>query len=778
VVFTVALAIGANALVFSGVRALLIRPLPFPDAERIVWIHGGNRATGTSREQLSANEAQSLAEQTATYDAVGVIGDRAFLRVDGDRRERWNGIWVTPSVFDVLGVRPVLGRPITVDDARAGTRVMLVSHERWTRDLSADTSLIGRPIRFYDGHTFILAGVLPSGLEFPLGHMPKSGNGSGYSIGVQDFWILGQEGETLPGGMTIARLREGITMAAARAEAAVLAGRLLTAGVTTDVGRSLEVMSLRDQALGLVAPGLRLAQAFAILMLVLACANLANLVLLRAYAREQEFAVQAALGASSGAIVRGIIVETVVLMVGGGLMGLAIATLARHALQFLAAGAVPLVERIVLDWPVVLFTVLVTGIATLVVAAVPSVFVVRGKGHASLLIGGRTQTASRRHARLRSGLVMGQVALALVLSVGAGLIATSFRRLMSVDAGYDSRGVITADVEIFDHPDPRSFYQELHRRLRALPGVEAMGLIQSTPLTGKWTFTDAFVVVGRAEDPASAPAVSGAFVAFDFFGAMKIPVVRGRTFTADEFLADDAPSLMINESAARRFFPGTDPLGESVVISGKPRRIVGVVKDMRDVRLDTPPEPQWYQPLFGAGTQLIVRVGTDGSSAIPMVRRELLAVDPRFVVNGIAALDDIVASTVSERRMAMRLLAALAGIALLMAAIGLHGVVSFNVLRRRREFGVRSALGAQRAALMTMVLREGVRMALVGVAAGVVLVVWLAGALEQLLFEVSATDATTISATAVVLIVVAVVASLLPGWKAASVDPVEALRAE
>jgi putative ABC transport system permease protein len=259
---------------------------------------------------------------------------------------------------------------------------------------------------------------------------------------------------------------------------------------------------------------------------------------------------------------------------------------------------------------------------------------------------------------------------------------------------------------------------------------------------------------------------------------MNTPVVAGRKFTEQEDMAGNAPVLMINESAARRFFPGRSPLGESVLLAGKARRIVGVVKDMRDVRLDAPPEPQWFQPLFGSGTQLIVRVAGDASDAIPMLRREMLAADSRFVVNGIGSLDDIVATTVTERRMAMRLLSALAAIALGMASIGLYGVVSFNVARRHREFGVRSALGAQRHALLGMVLREGIGMALTGIAIGVGLSVWLTRVLERLLFQVSPTEPSTITMIAGLLLLVAVCASLVPAWRGASVDPAMALRAD
>ena len=778
-VVTLAIAIGANGVIFSAVRALLDRPLPFHDGDRIVWIQGHAGGPGAARLTLTSAETNAIAGGIGTYEAVAVIGDRAFLRERADgRRERWHGLWITPSLFEVLGVRPAFGRPITMEDARRGERAMMIGYERWLRDLGGDTTIVGRPIHFHDGHTYLVAGILPPGLEFPLGRLPQSGNGSGFVTGVQDFWILGQEGSELPGGMTIARLNASATPASAATEARVVSRRLLAEGLASDSARTMAVVSMRDQALGLVRPGLRLAQGFAVLLVLLACANLSNLVLLRAHAREQELAIHVALGAGWRVLAGGILAEVAVLAAAGGAAGLALTALAQRVVRLLATGSMPLLERVTTDWVVVLFTLVTASVIALLVALIPAGIVATSNLQARLISGGRSHTTTRRQMRVRSALVASQVALALVLSVGAALIAASFARLMTVDAGYDPRGVVTAEVEIFDHPDPASFYRDLRRTLRDVPGIEAVGLVHSTPLTGKWTFEDPFVIVGRTVDPETAPRVAGAFIAFDYFAAMKTPILRGRAFTEAEDMHGNAPVLIINESAAARFFPGEDPIGHSVMLAGTARHIVGVVKDMRDVRLDAPAEPQWYQPLFGAGTELIIRVSGDARGSVPAVRRLLLTADPRFVVNRIEALDDIVAETVAERRMAMRLLSALALIALAMSAIGLHGVLAFSVDRRRREFGVRSALGASRPSLLALVVRDGLRMAMVGVGAGLAMALALTRGLESLLFAVSPTEPTVLIAIAGLLVIVAAAASAVPGWRAASVDPARALRAE
>ena len=775
---TVALAIGVNSMIFSAVRGLLVHPLPFPDAERLVWVYGRNESADAARDKPTELEVNALAKEATGVEAVAVIGDRAFVRAEGASRVRWSGMWVTPSLFTVLGVRPSLGRAFDASDTRGGTPIMMLGYERWQRDFGGDPAIVGRVVHFIDNHHFLVVGILPRGLEFPFGPMPQSGNGSGFTIGVQDFWIVGQEGDVLPGGAALARVKPTATVALARTEAATISARLSAAQPATQAHRSLELVSLRDQALGLVRPGLQLAQGFAILMLLLACANLTNLMVLRTSARDRELGVRAALGASHRAIAWSVVAEVLLLVGVGGGGGLAVATLARAGLELVAAGSIPMLEHVTVDWAVAAFTVGVTGFVATLVAVIPATLVVRGNLHRTLFSGGRTHTTDRRRARLRGALVVSQVALALVLSVGAALVVESFSRLMSVDAGYDAAGVIAADVSLYDHPQGHEFYRQLHVRLRTLPGVEAVGMIQSTPLTGKWTFKDPFAIVGRPGDPDAAPRVSGAFVAFDYFAAMRTPIVRGRAFTEAEYMAPDAPALIINESAARRFFPTQNPLGESVFLAGKARRIVGVVTDMRDVRLDVPAEPQWYQPSFGDGTQLIVRTSGRAADMIPTLRRELEGSDRRLVINSIDALEDIVTTTVVERRMAMRLLAALAGMALMLASIGLYGVLSFAVARREREFGVRSALGATRSSLLTLVLRDGVRLALVGIALGTMLALWLTEALRGLLFEVSPTEPRTFSMIAGVLVLVAAAASLVPAWRAARADPVRTLRSD
>jgi putative ABC transport system permease protein len=775
-ILTIGLAIGANASVFSMVRGLLDHPLPLADAERVAWVYARTNADPNAREKLGGDEVTSLVRDAASLEAVAVIGDRGFVRVEASERSRWGGIWVTPGIALVLGVAPALGRMIAAEDVGTSGRVMMIGYSRWMRDFGGDSSIIGRAIHFDDNHVFTVIGVLPRGLEFPFARQPQSGNGSGFAIGEQDFWIPGHEAGGLPGGAVVVRVRRGVAMATARAEVATIASRF-AADSSSGPGREFELVSVRDQALGLVRPGLRLAQAFAVLMLILACANLTNLVLVRASERERELAIRVTLGASALAIARRVVAEVAIVVAVGAALGLVLAAFARDVLRLLAAQSVILIEHVVIDWTVVLFTGLVSILVTVVVALLGSLAPMRGQMHALVLGPGRSQTAGRGHARLRATLVASQVALAVILCVGATLVARSFVRLASVDAGYDPTGVISVDVALDGHPNAAEFYRDLKRRLEALPGVEAVGLIQSTPLTGKWTFRDPFEIVGRSYGREGAPAVWGSFVAFDYFRAMRIPLIAGRVFTEAESLNGNAPVVVINESAARRFFPGRSPLGEAAMLAGAPRRIVGVVKDTRDRRLDAPTEPQWYQPLLFAGTEMMIRVASDPAASVPMIRRELAA-DSRLTVARVDVFEDIVAGTIIERRMAMRLLATLAALALGMAAVGLYGVLSYAVAQRRRELGVRSALGADRLSLIALVLQEGVGLALIGVAIGVAFSLPATSVLRRLLFEISPTDPVSIAGIAMLLMVVAAVASAIPAWRAAAVHPATTLRSE
>jgi predicted permease len=772
-ILSVAITIAANATIYTAVRSLLLAPLGVADVDRLVWL--SSSAPGESaRGGLLDWEAQGMERQRDIFPAVAVVGDRSFVRQVGTQRSRWHGLWVTPRLADLLRIRPALGRAFTMSDVAAGAPVMMISHERWTTDLGADSAVVGRILHFIDNKSFLVIGVLPPGLEFPFGRSPRSGDGAGYSSGVQDFWFLGQGGAELPGGTTIARIGDGVSIDRAQSAAATIVNRR----PPPDANRTVRVTPVREAALGVAAPGLRLALAFAVLMLALAAANLANLTLLRLRSRATELAVMGALGGSRLAVARTIVVESVLLVGIGTIAGVLVAAYTPQVLRVLSAGTLPMLDRIRMDWTVAMYTAAVALLVAVVSGLIPALLVSRRPLAQSISVGGRAQTEDPRMRRFRAGLVVVQVALAFVLSIGAGLITTSFGRLTSVDTGYQPEGVIAADVEVFDHPDVVGFYRQLDQRLRAIPGVEAVGLIHSTPLTGKWTFTEAFEVAGRAYPPEGGPQVAGSIIAFDYFGAMGIPVMSGRSFTDAEYTRGSPRVIMINESAARRFFPNESPLGKALLRNAKPRQIIGVVKDSRDVRLDAAAEPMWYEPGFGAGTQLIVRSSRDLDEVLPAVRRELVASHSGLVIESLAPFDDIMRGTLSERRLAMRLVMILAVLSTALCLVGLYGVLAYAVRQRRREFGIRSALGARRRALLGAVVQDGMAMVAIGVVIGVAVAVAGTRLIAGLLYDLDPLHSATFVRIVALFAVTAGAATLLPGIAAMRTDPAIALRDE
>jgi putative ABC transport system permease protein len=778
-VFTLALGIGANTLTFSAIHGLLVRPLPFTEAERIAWVFTRDTSLGISGEAVSAEESNAVAS-AAAFESIANIGARSLIRADGDRRFEWKGLWVTANLASLLDVTPALGRTFSAEDMPRGPApAMMLGYERWQRDFAGDPTILGRVLRFSDDKAGTVVGVLPRGLEFPFGRTPGASTGAGFTAGVQDFWLVGQDrADEYPGGMTIARLRPGAParIAAAAADAAAAAVRRASPG---RAGRSFSVVPLRDHALGFLGPGLPLVQGFAALVLLIACANLANLVLARAATARAEFALRTALGARTFDLLRILLAESLLLSVAGAGCGVFVAWAGQRAFAQLAAGQVALADRVRLDGTVLLFTLVLCVVTTVIFGLLP--LIVRSSAPAASMLdrGGRSQTAGRRHGTILKALVVSQVAVALVLLTAGALVMQSLMRLLSVDAGYERGRVLTADLLLYERgSEVQPFFLRLHERLRGLPGVEAVGLIQSTPLTGKWTFREPIVVAGRPRDGRSDVAVPGSMVAFDYFKAMGIPIIEGRDFTRAEFLQQRPLSMIINDVAARLFFPGETAVGRRLHMFGRDREIVGVVKATRDVRLDTPPEPQWYQPMFFGSSQLVVRTAGDPAAFAATLQRELLASDPRLIVKQVAPLDEIVAASVFERRLATQFLSIFAAIALALAVVGLYGMLNFSTIQRRREFGVRAALGAQRRDLVAMVLAQGLGMTAIGIAIGVVGSVPLSAAFRHVLFEVSALDPLTMVMAGIVLAASAAAACFIPAWRAASTDPSIALRAE
>ena len=774
-VLTLALGMGANTLAFSVVNGLLLRPLPFDGAERIVWIFVHTPQAPAERETVSGDEGEALARRTTGFSATAAIGDAGLVRVLPDRHDRWLGIWATAGLSDVLRVRPILGSIPSPLPADGSPRAMLIAHERWVRDFGSDPSIVGRTLAFADNKQFVVAGVLPAALEFPYARPPHKGHGAGFRAGVQDFWILAPDraGEH-PGGVMIARVGDAQSVGAVTSEVASLSASLAAALPQQNGGRSMVVVPMRAQVLGMLEQAVPLVQFFSALVLLIACANLANLMFARAAAARTDMSVRVALGARRSDLARLYAMEALIIAGGGALLGLVLARVGRDGLAAMAPRQAALLARVTIDGAVLAMLGGACVAVTIVCAVVP----VLRRPSGSLV----EDMASARHTarglrQTLGSLAISQIALTLVLLAAAAALRTSLDRLLAVDAGYDTTGVITADTLLYiPQKEAAQTFTVLASRLRALPFVRSVGFVHSAPLTGKWVVRDTFDVM---DGPAAGqtPEMPGAFVAPDFFQALSIPLLAGRGFEERDLGRRDYP-IIINDVAARRFFPHRNPVGAYVRMTGRLREIVGVVKATRDLRLDADPEPQWYHPGLSGSSELIVRVAGRPRDRVAAIRAEIAASDPRIIVHRILPLEDIAADSVLERRMTSRVVSIFAGTALALAAVGLFGVMHFGVLRQRREFAIRSALGATRSRILRGVLRQSLLLAAAGILIGASLTALLARSVQRLMFETAALGPATVGVAAAILVLVSIAASWLPAWRAATSDPLAVLKPE
>jgi predicted permease len=767
-VATLAVGLGANVLVFGVLYGLLVKPLPIEAADRITWVFSRNAEDARDWQPLSSEDVTVIATRARSFTAISVLDDVTLIRENPQRFERWQGLAVTPGLFDVLRIAPVVGRG---ESTLSGPQAILISHERWVRDFGADPAILGRTLAFSDKKNFIVQGVLPANLEFPFARSPVAGNGSGFEAGVQDFWILScVRNESWPGGVVVARLAEVASVDDAAREISALATE--RGETEAQPRRQFEVITLRDQALGLLKPALPLVQMFALLLFAAACANLASLICARTVSERSQAGVRIALGATGRHLARLSAIEALLISGAGAGAAVLIAAGGRVVVSSLLPFAPGPASSPLGDWAPLMMLAVLTSLAILVLAVVPAI--VRSGMHPGALLAGTQRGVSPRSSRLLRTLVAAQLALSLVLLGGAGVLRASLHRLLGVDAGYEAAQVVTADVQLYV-PKAQAALQSIYKQVRALPGVEALGVIHSTPLTGKWSIHDTIEIVEGSVRRRTSP-MTGGFVAFDYFQAMGIDLVAGRYFREDEALQPQPAAVIINDLAARQYFSGGHAVGARLFMYGAFREIVGVVRATRDVRLDLPAEPQFYQPMFFNGSQIAARVAGDPWDYIEPIRATLLAADPRLIVGDVRPLSDIVAERVRERQLAATLSTGFAALTVLLAGLGLAGVLQFTVAGRRRELAVRAALGATRSSLAFLVGRDAVRMLVGGLVAGAVLFYATGGLLRDLLFDVSGFDPLLFAAAIGAILLAAMIAALIPAWRAGKVDPVTALR--
>jgi putative ABC transport system permease protein len=785
-VLTLALGIGANTAIFSVVNALLLRPLPFADAEQLVMIWGKAPAAGIKRLFVSVPEFLDYRERTHAFAQVGVYGGTDFTLTGQGEAERLNGAFVSTNLLALLGVKPVLGRYFLLEEEQPDrARVVLLSHGLWQRRFGGDPQLIGQALTL-NGQNCTVVGIMPPGFQFPSDETeiwrPLAITAENRGEGERGSrWLS-----------AVARLKPGVTQQQGQADLETLASNLRREYPNYYGGNSgwgINLFSLRAELAGEVGTALPILLAVVGCVLLIACANVANLLLARATARQKEIAVRAALGAHRWRIIRQLLSESLLLALAGGALGVLLALWSNEQLIKLGPRELSGGGPVGVDLRVLLFTLLVSLLTAVLFGLAPAWQATRLNLNEALKEGGRNASAGR--GRLRNLLVVGEIAVALVLLLGAGLVLKSFYRLLQVDPGFDPANVLTLRLALSPEQYPegrqqRAFYEQVLSRIEALPGVQAAGAVHNLPMSGSGN-TRNFAIEGLPE-----PQLNVDFYQASphYFSAMGMRLVNGRFFTHDD--REEQPRVaIINETLQRRFFPNQDPLGKRIKL-GNPTgpfpwlSIAGVVRDVKQNELDEetkpalyvhylqPPLPNWrFQSLY-----LTVRTQSDPLNLLAAVRGAVQALDKDQPIYRVATLEQLLRRSLAARKFSMLLLALFAALALALAVIGLYSVLAYAVTQRTREIGIRLALGAQASDVLKLVVQQGMALTLMGVALGLVASFGLTRLLKTLLFGVSATDPVTYVAIVLLLAGVALLACFVPARRATRVDPLVALRSE
>jgi predicted permease len=785
-VVALALGIGANSAIFSVVNAMLLRPLPYADPERLVVVWETNPSLSSTflrtHNEASPANFRDWREQNTVFESIGAYRWNTFNLTGTDTPEQLVGNRATASLFRALGVKPLVGRTFAEEEDAAGAgRVVVLSYGLWQRRFGGDPSVVGKQITL-DAESHTVVGVMPPSFEFPNASTELW---TPLSLDAAD--AASRRAHYL---YTRARLKPGVTVRQAQAEMNNIAARLRRQYPDTNTDRDVRLVPAHEDAVEFARGGLFVLLAAVGFVLLIACANVANLSLARATARHRELSIRAALGASRARMIRQMLTESVLLSLAGGVGGI---LLAMWGLDLLLA-SVPREfalnfhgwNQIKLDRWVLGFTVLVSVATGLLFGIVPALHATKTDLNESLKEGGRGSTAhARRH--FRDGLVVAEVALALVLLVGAGLMLKSFVRLLDVKPGFDAKNVVTMGLSLpearYSKPEQwADFYRRLVERLRAQPGVESATVINSLPMGGNGG-TTTFIFEGRPAPPRGQyPEANFRVAGTDYFKTLRIPVLRGRVF-AEQDVKGKPDVAIVNETFARLYYPNEDPVGKRVLETDgtNPTEIVGVVGDVKHWGLDDEPEPFIYVTHAQSpdpGMTIAVRSAVDPAGVAAAVRRETRALDADLPVFDIKSLEQRLDESSSRRRLTVFLLGVFASVALLLAAVGIYGVMAYSVSQRTHEIGIRMALGARTADVVRLVLRQGMTLAVVGVGVGVGASLALTKLIKAMLFRVSPSDPATFAVVALSLAAVALLACYVPARRATKVDPMIALRYE
>jgi putative ABC transport system permease protein len=777
-VVTLALGIGANTAIFSVVEAVLLRPLPFNKPDRLVTIRVDLPERNIQNALAPYPDVADWRRQSRSFESMAAYSPRSAnltTREEAERASLWK---VNASFFPMLGVEMALGRVFLPEEDQAGAgRVVILGHSLWQRRFGADTGLLGKPM-IIDGAAYTVVGVLPPGFQVeaaPVDLYTPVALSDAHSRG--DEWMYG----------AYARLKAGVSIGQAQADLDTISRRLEQQYGREIKGFRAHVWGLREFLVRDVRLSLIVLLAAVALVLLIACANVANLLLARAGARQKEMAIRAALGAGRGRIVRQLLTESVLLALLGGVLGLLLAYWSVAAFSAVGTEQFPMLKQCRMNLPVLGFTMLISLLTGLVFGIAPALTVSRTNVQETLNEGGRSSPESRGRNRLRSLLVVSEVALALLLMIGASLMMRSLLKLQDVNPGFNPAGVLTAAMNLpgskYSKPEQQiAFYRQLEERLEAMPGVTAAGMVSVLPLSGNNT-GEGLLIEGRpASGLSDVPILYNRVVNTRYFQAMRIHLRKGRLFAEQD--TPGAPRvLIVNETMARRYWPNQDPLGKRVG-TGRPEdwmSVVGVVGDVRHVSLTQEPDAEIFLP-FAQNPQpdmtLTVRTSSEPLQLAPALRQAVMELDRDQPVSRMASMEQTLSDSVAPKRFSTLLLGIFAAVALMLAGVGIYGVISYSVTRRTHEIGVRMALGAGSAEVLRMVVGQGVLLALVGVAVGLASAFALTRVIASLLYGVKATDPVVFLGVSLLLTAAATLACYIPARRATKVDPMVALRYE
>lgn len=792
-VLTLALGIGVNAAIFSVVNMVLLRPLPYESSESLMVVGEVNPHAAVNPLSVSPANFVDYRNQNKSFQSLAYyrITSRTGFNVASSgsgEPERVVGTWISANLFPTLGVKPELGRFFQAEEERPGNNgSVILSYSLWERRYGLDPNVLSQTMDL-NGTIHKIVGVMPKGFSFPTKDVMPSG-GAGLTQPI-DVWVplaLSDAAWQERGSrflFAIGRLKPGVTVEQSQADLALISQNL-SGQFAQNKDWYARVIPMHEQAVGSIRLALLILFGAVGFVLLIACANVANLLLARAAVRQKEFAIRAALGARRYRIIRQLLTESGLLAVIGGLLGLLLAIWAVDVLVSLAPSNLPLSSTVILDSRVVVFTLIVSLLTALIFGLAPGFQSTRVDLSETLKEGERMTTGSSGH-RLRVLLVISEIGLAGMLMIGAALMVKSFIRLQNVDPGFDASNLLIFQISLpgakyGQYPKSANFYNQLQEQTKSLPGVQAASGTTVLPLDGSSNYTS-LTIDGRPPlPPGEFLFAEHVTILPDYFRTLRIPLLKGREFTPD-MGASSTAVVVINESMARVYWPNEDPLGKRIRIDydqGEPREIIGVVSDVKQFGLDAAPKPTMYVPQYqypSLSTYFTVRTNSDPLNVTAAVVQKTREIDPDLPIYNVRTMEQNISNSVARQRFSMLLMSIFAGVAVVLSCIGLYGVIAYSVNQRRHEMGIRIALGAQSRDILRIIVGHALKLALLGTAISLAGAFLLTRLMSNLLYGVSATDPISFAAIAFLLLFMALLSSFLPARKATKVDPMVALR--